>query len=64
MLGKIGIWEVVVVLVVALVVFGPSRLPEIGRSIGKSINEFRKAAKDIKNSIDITADIDEDEEGE
>ncbi|NLZ28017.1 MAG: twin-arginine translocase TatA/TatE family subunit [Firmicutes bacterium] len=64
-MGKIGIWEIVVVLVVALIVFGPSKLPEIGKSIGKSINEFRRAASDIRKSIDITGgDLEEDDQGE
>jgi sec-independent protein translocase protein TatA len=41
MLGNIGPLEVLVVLIIALVVFGPKRLPELGRSLGKGIREFR-----------------------
>jgi sec-independent protein translocase protein TatA len=41
MLGNIGPLEIVVVLIVALVVFGPKRLPELGRSLGRGIREFR-----------------------
>lgn len=41
MLGNIGPLEIVVVLIIALVVFGPKRLPELGRSLGKGIREFR-----------------------
>jgi sec-independent protein translocase protein TatA len=41
MLGNIGPLEVVVVLIIALIVFGPKRLPELGRSLGKGIREFR-----------------------
>jgi sec-independent protein translocase protein TatA len=40
-LGNIGPLEIVVVLIIALVVFGPKRLPELGRSLGKGIREFR-----------------------
>ncbi len=39
--GNIGLPEVLVVLVIALIVFGPKRLPELGRSVGKGIREFR-----------------------
>jgi sec-independent protein translocase protein TatA len=41
MLGNIGPLEVLVVLIIALIVFGPKRLPELGRSLGKGIREFR-----------------------
>jgi sec-independent protein translocase protein TatA len=41
MLGNIGPLEIVIVLIIALVVFGPKRLPELGRSLGKGIREFR-----------------------
>ncbi|SHK23874.1 Sec-independent protein translocase TatA [Anaerobranca californiensis DSM 14826] len=48
---KIGGTELIVILVVILLIFGPSKLPEIGKSFGKSIKEFRKASKDIQDSI-------------
>ena len=41
MLGNIGPLEIAAVLVIALIVFGPKRLPELGRSLGKGIREFR-----------------------
>lgn len=41
MFGNIGPLEIIVVLIIALVVFGPKRLPELGRSLGKGIREFR-----------------------
>jgi sec-independent protein translocase protein TatA len=41
MLGNVGPLEIVVVLIIALVVFGPKRLPELGRSLGKGIREFK-----------------------
>jgi sec-independent protein translocase protein TatA len=43
MLGNIGPLEIIVVLIIALVVFGPKRLPELGRSLGKGIREFRSS---------------------
>jgi sec-independent protein translocase protein TatA len=41
--GNIGLPEILVVLVIALIVFGPKRLPELGRSVGKGIREFRSS---------------------
>lgn len=49
--GKIGMWEMLLVLAVALIIFGPAKLPELGRSIGRGIREFRQASKDIGQSI-------------
>jgi len=49
--GKIGLWEIMLVLAVALIIFGPAKLPELGRSIGNGLKEFRKATKDLKDSI-------------
>ncbi|MGB8647814.1 MAG: twin-arginine translocase TatA/TatE family subunit [Anaerolineae bacterium] len=44
-------WHLIVILAVALLVFGPSRLPEIGQAIGKSIREFRDAASSAQESL-------------
>jgi sec-independent protein translocase protein TatA len=52
MLGNIGPLEIIVVLIIALVVFGPKRLPELGRSLGKGIREFRGS---------VSGDHDDDE---
>lgn len=41
MLGNIGLPEIMIVLIIALIVFGPKRLPELGRSLGKGVREFR-----------------------
>ena len=43
MFGGIGMWELLLILVIALVVFGPGKLPDVGRALGKSIHEFKKA---------------------
>lgn len=53
MLGNIGPLEIIVVLIIALVVFGPKRLPELGRSLGKGIREFRGS---------VSGERDDDEE--
>lgn len=44
---SLGFPELIVILVVALLIFGPKKLPEIGRAFGKTIKEFRKATKEI-----------------
>lgn len=42
-MGKIGIWELLIVLVIALLIFGPKSLPKLGESVGKTISKFKKA---------------------
>jgi TatA/E family protein of Tat protein translocase len=51
-MGPIGFPELVVIFVVALIVFGPRKLPELGRSLGKSIAEFKKASNDLRATLD------------
>jgi TatA/E family protein of Tat protein translocase len=55
---NIGPLELMVILVVALVVVGPKRLPEVGKTIGKSLREFRKATDEVKQSFDFNLDDD------
>ncbi|MBQ9478711.1 MAG: twin-arginine translocase TatA/TatE family subunit [Selenomonadaceae bacterium] len=50
----IGAGEFILILVVGLIVFGPSKLPEVGRSIGKAIREFRKAQSALTNALSET----------
>jgi TatA/E family protein of Tat protein translocase len=45
--------ELIVILVIALLVLGPGKLPEVGSALGKSIREFRKAASDVKDAASI-----------
>jgi len=57
--GKIGIWEIMLILAVALIIFGPAKLPELGRSIGNGLKEFRKATRELKDSVSLDdSDID------
>lgn len=51
-MGPIGLPEMLIILVVALIFFGPRKLPELGRSLGRSINEFKRASNDLKNTLD------------
>ena len=52
MFGNIGFAELVAILGLALLVFGPKKLPEVGRSIGKALREFRKTSDEIKDRIE------------
>ena len=59
MFGSLGIPEMILIFVVALIVFGPKRLPEIGRTIGKALGEFKKATDDFKSTIEREVRVDE-----
>jgi len=56
MLANIGVPGLILILVIALVIFGPSKLPEIGRSFGKTLSEFKKATKELTNEITESTD--------
>jgi TatA/E family protein of Tat protein translocase len=59
MFGNIGFPELLVILTIALLVFGPKKLPEIGKSIGKAIREFRKTTDEIKEKLEEEIQADE-----
>lgn len=50
-MGPIGWPELIIILVIILVIFGPKRLPEVGRSLGKGLREFRKSSNEIKEQL-------------
>jgi sec-independent protein translocase protein TatA len=56
---NLGFGEILLILVLALVIFGPRRLPEMGRSIGRSMREFRRAASDLRAEIETDMDVEE-----
>ncbi len=58
-LGPVGLPEILIILVVVLLIFGPKRLPELSKGLGQSVREFRKGIKDIKEDIEIEASKDE-----
>ncbi len=60
MFGSIGMTELIVIMVVALVVIGPKRLPELARSLGKALGDFKRATSDFQNSINLEDDYDLD----
>jgi len=50
--GSIGFPELLMIFVIALLLFGPRKLPEIGRSVGRALGEFRRASNDLKRTIE------------
>ena len=58
MLGSIGMPELMVIFVIALVVFGPRRLPEIGRSVGRTIAEFKRASSELRDTFEREVELD------
>ena len=55
----IGLPELIIIMVIALIVIGPSKLPDLAKALGKGMAEFRKATQEIKDSLDIDEDIQE-----
>jgi TatA/E family protein of Tat protein translocase len=53
MFGSLGFSEVMMILIIGLIIFGPKKLPEIGRSLGNAIREFRRASNDIMNTLSL-----------
>jgi len=51
--------HLIIILAIALIIFGPGKLPELGEGLGKSIREFKKAMSDATNDIDVTKDVQE-----
>ena len=59
MLGSIGTPELILILVIALIIFGPRKLPELGRSLGKSLAEFKRASTELKSTLEEEIRLDE-----
>ena len=49
----IGMQELLLILVIALIILGPKKLPDVAKSLGKALNEFKRATSDLKESLDV-----------
>jgi sec-independent protein translocase protein TatA len=62
MFGPIGMPELIIILVIALIIFGPRKLPELGKSLGRSLNEFKRASADLQNTLEQEIKLEEQKE--
>jgi TatA/E family protein of Tat protein translocase len=51
--------ELIIIFVIALIIFGPRKLPELGRTLGRSLSEFRRASNDLRNTLEEEIRLDE-----
>src|SRR5215216_5651193 len=58
-MGPLGFPELVIIFVVALIVFGPRKLPELGRSLGKGLSEFKRASSELRSTLDEEIRVEE-----
>jgi sec-independent protein translocase protein TatA len=61
MFGPIGMPELIIILTLALIIFGPRKLPELGRSLGKSLGEFKRASNELRNTLDDEIRLEEEQ---
>lgn len=52
MFGSVGVPELIIIFTIALIIFGPRKLPELGKSLGKSLAEFKRASNELKSTLD------------
>jgi len=59
MFGPIGMPELIIILVIALIVFGPRKLPDLGRSLGRSLSEFKRASSELRSTLEDEIRVEE-----
>ena len=58
-MGPLGMQELIIIFVIALLIFGPRKLPELGRSLGKSLGEFKRASNELRNTLEEEVRVEE-----
>ena len=61
-MGNLGMQEILVIFVLALIIFGPRKLPELGKSLGKGLAEFKKASNELKQTWEEEVRLDKEKE--
>ena len=61
-MGSLGMQEIIVIFLIALIVFGPRKLPELGKTIGKGLAEFKKASNELKQTWEDEVRLDKEKE--
>jgi sec-independent protein translocase protein TatA len=61
-MGSLGMQEIIIIFVLALIVFGPRKLPELGKTLGKGLAEFKKASNELKQTWEEEVRIDKEKE--
>ncbi len=62
-MGRIGVQELLLIFGIVLLIFGPSKLPKLAKSMGKGVREFKQASKEITDSVTLEDDPEEDKKG-
>lgn len=60
LIGPLGWSELLILFFIVLIIFGPRKLPEVAEALGKSIQKFKRASRDVRDQIDTAADEDKD----
>ena len=60
MIGPFGGWEIGIILLIVLIIFGPTKLPQMGQAMGKAIKEFKKAGKELRSDVSLDDEDDTD----
>jgi sec-independent protein translocase protein TatA len=61
-MGSLGMQEIIIIFILALIIFGPRKLPELGKTIGKGLAEFKKASNELKQTWEEEVKLDKEKE--
>jgi len=62
MIGGLGVPELIIILIIALIIFGPRKLPEVGAAFGKALREFKRGTQEIKEEVESATRLEEKKE--